>query len=181
MPPSPPPKANLLVLVRDDSSWLLRLRRYDEDQVRLLKTLPERRWDVEAKGWIVPSGPHPTKVLQRQFPGVRLPTPSKGAPLEHMRREMVVEGYSPKSRKVYLGHARRFLKSAPRLAGLPDPEESGPGSQDDDLAWIDADLVRRYLEKQNAVKQISRSSASQILSAIRLLVRCGAGARDRDP
>lgn len=138
-----------------------------------LKRLPDREWDPEARGWIVPDTPETGRALERLFPGVRLPVRTEERPLVRMRREMVLAGYSPKSRKVYLGHARRFLERVPTLAGrskqATDPKalEARP----EELDWIDSALVRKYLAEQREVNEISRSAQNQILSAVRFLFR----------
>ena len=76
--------------------------------------------------------------------------------LEAMSQEMVLAGYAPKSRKVYLGHVRRFLVWIVREAN--------------DLT-VTPVRIKDYLTWQVEEQGISRASHGQILSAIRFLCR----------
>jgi integrase/recombinase XerD len=67
---------------------------------------------------------------------------------------MVLAGYSPRTRKVYLGHVRRFL----RWAEVPPAEL---GHED----------VKEYLLYQAEERGVSRSTHGQILSSVRLLFK----------
>ncbi len=81
------------------------------------------------------------------------PTPGWAPLLERTREELLLAGYSPRTRKVYLGHIRRFLQWADR------PE-----------AEIDAAVMRRWILHRLDHEQISRSSHGQIVSALRILL-----------
>ena len=74
--------------------------------------------------------------------------------LEALRRELVLAGYAPKSRKVYLGHVRRFLEWCDE-ARVEKP--------------IPARVIKDYLTHQVEERGISRASHGQILSSLRLL------------
>ena len=71
--------------------------------------------------------------------------------LERMHRRLVLLGFSPKSRKVYLGHTRRFLER------ITVPLEEATG-----------DDVGRYLTREVEERKVSRSTHGQILSALRV-------------
>jgi site-specific recombinase XerD len=68
---------------------------------------------------------------------------------------MLLRGYSPRTRTVYLGHIRRFLEWSGERAKPPRPD---PG----------ADL-RTYLVHLVEGKGLSRSSHSQVVSALRFM------------
>lgn len=72
--------------------------------------------------------------------------------LEEMSRAMVLEGFSPRTRKVYLGYVRRFAQWTRVPLRQSGPEE-----------------VRRYLVYLVEEKVVSRSSHSQAVSALRFL------------
>jgi site-specific recombinase XerD len=75
--------------------------------------------------------------------------------LEGVRAGLVLRGYSPRTRKVYLGHLRRFL--AWTGGGLRDlPADPLP-------------LVQRYLVHLARSRRVSRSYHSQVVSALRFL------------
>lgn len=80
-----------------------------------------------------------------------VPTPEGGSSVqERVRAALVLRGYSPRTRKVYLGHIRRFLEWRPDPgADVPDPG-----------AYL-LDLVRR--------REVSRSYHNQAVSALRFL------------
>jgi integrase/recombinase XerD len=95
--------------------------------------------------------PHPLGAPIRPRPGSHA---SHAPQLEEMRRQMILAGFSPRTRKVYLGHVRRFLERTGRpVKGL------GP-----------ADL-ERYIVEQVEENRVSRSTHGQILSAARFLFR----------
>jgi integrase/recombinase XerD len=74
--------------------------------------------------------------------------------LAALRRELILAGFTPATRKVYLGHVRRFLGRTGADPGNLSPEG-----------------VRRYLAEEAGERGVSRSSHGQILSAIRFLFR----------
>jgi len=78
--------------------------------------------------------------------------------LEQVQDALVLRGYSPKTRKVYLGHLRRFLKwcSGPDSGPLRFPDDPVREGE----AYI-LDLIER--------RRISRSYHNQVVSAIRFL------------
>ena len=153
--------------------------RSDLDAVR---GLPVRRYDPERRVWIAPNTPETLAALKKAFgPGTltgtlgpQLPQPAakprvqpaaihRGQPaaepfpqndiLGRINDAMTVRGYSPRTRKVYLGHLRRFLEWCGKgTLRLPeDPVAEGE-------AYI-LDLLQR--------KRVSRSYHNQVVSAIR--------------
>lgn len=80
---------------------------------------------------------------------------SRGDSLDPVRQGLILRGYSHRTRKVYLGHLRRFLEWAGM--GLEElPENPCP-------------LAERYILELVERRRISRSYHSQVVSAIRFL------------
>ena len=98
--------------------------------------------------------PEPNEPPSRS-PG-RAPCATLGEPalaaLEAMRDQLIIRGYSPSTRKVYLEHARWFLKAANRPP--------------DELGVLD---VRRYVRAALEERRLSHSYADQAVSAIKFL------------
>ena len=126
------------------------------------------------------SAEHPPAELPpaEQSPVEPPPAPPPWAPLlERTRRELVLAGYAPKTRKVYLGHIRRFLRwvhdeheeseaaggSAAGMAGAPALVRSRP-------LKINAETMRAWLLHRLDHDEISRSSHTQIVSALKVLL-----------
>lgn len=84
------------------------------------------------------------------------PPPPHLAPLlEEVRKELMLAGYAPRTRKVYLGHIRRFLRwAAARGVVRPDGAVA--------RAWI--------LHRLDAEEGLSRASHGQIVAALRILL-----------
>jgi site-specific recombinase XerD len=100
-------------------------------------------------------GPGGVQVLAGAPTASRETTKPSQDLLQRVRDAMMVLGYSPSTRKVYLGHLRRFLEwcggGTPKLP--KDPAEQSE-------AYI-LELIHR--------KQISRSYQNQVVSALRFL------------
>jgi integrase/recombinase XerD len=79
-------------------------------------------------------------------------SPSDDETLDQMSRAMVLHGFSPRTRKVYLGYVRRFAQWTRVPLWQSGTEE-----------------VRRYLVCLVEEKVVSRSSHSQAVSALRFL------------
>jgi site-specific recombinase XerD len=78
-----------------------------------------------------------------------------GEVLERMEDALTVRGYSPRTRKVYLGHLRRFL------------EWCGEGSPQ--IPANPAERGQAYLLELIRERRISRSYQNQVVSALRFL------------
>lgn len=78
--------------------------------------------------------------------------PDGGALLERVRAALILRGYSPRTRKVYLGHVRRFLEWCSSLAGEPSPRHP-------------TDYLLDLVES----RRVSRSYHNQAVSALRFL------------
>ncbi len=157
---APPP------IVRNDGTghYLVRLLRFDSEALERIRGIGGRRWSPEKKAWRIPAQPNTAALLKRLFPGILLPEERKPAEaaaapetpsvetLEEMAHSMVLAGFSPRTRKVYLGYARRFA----RWIGTP-LQEAG------------LEEVRRYLVHLVEERGVSRSAHSQAVSALRFL------------
>jgi site-specific recombinase XerD len=90
-----------------------------------------------------------------------LPDPAVGtaASLDRMREQLVLAGFSPRTRKVYLGHARRFFEWL-------EHDEIDPSAQEIGLA----DRTSQYLLYLVETRRVSRSYHSQAVSALRVLL-----------
>lgn len=137
-----------------------------------VRGLPGRRWHPDRRVWTVPGVAKPLGVLLERFgeDRVRLEDsgqagsgaaeaaspPAGGAaadPLSPVRDALLLRGYSPRTRKVYLGHLRRFMQWCGKgQAMLPDdPEEQ----------------CRAYLVHLVEERGVSRSCHNQVVSALR--------------
>lgn len=185
-----PRHAQPIVIMNGRKGRLLaRPTRYDPAVRDRMRKVPGRRWDPGRKVWVIPPTIQAQEAFRTHFPEVEIPdgptpseqasmqkaearrssmgppSPSEAPPEERRQQErdallrrltevMVTEGFSPRSRRVYRGHVRRFLEWL--------PENPFQFSVDD---------VRRYITHQVEDRGISRSTHSQILSAIRFLAR----------
>ncbi|HUH13862.1 MAG TPA: hypothetical protein VMK65_12170, partial [Longimicrobiales bacterium] len=108
---------------------------YDPELIEAVRRVPGRRWEAAARAWTVPRAGHvldevvgacgavgdvvfdvdPALLALLSVPlprPVAPPADASGATqdaLDQVRSRMVREGYSPRTRKNYLGHIRRFL------------------------------------------------------------------------
>ncbi len=155
-----------------DGEIVLRME-YDPDLVALVKTLPGRRWDGTARTWRIPDTPEARRALEGTLgiarvieaaessvpprpgsvpQGPRQPPalpPRAAALLARFREEMRLRGYSPRTRKAYLGHVRRLLADT---------------TEDGDLV---AELRAHVLSRVES-GAVSRAYHNQLVSAFRL-------------
>jgi site-specific recombinase XerD len=140
---------------------------FSRKELDVVRGLKGRRYDAGRRIWIASHAPAAIKTLTDAFgtAGVLITGTSEpnreGAPtsgyhlLEQVQDALMVRGYSPRTRKVYLGHLRRFLvwcgEGVPRVPD--DPAERGE-------AYI-LELIKR--------QGISRSYHNQVVSALRFL------------
>lgn len=152
---------------------LLRLP-YGSPLLARVRALPGRRWDRDGRVWRVPDHPSNRQALAREL-GLTLEGTERGtaqaaspqagppggaaAPAPDPRvlrfdEEMRLRGYGSRTRKAYLGHARRFL------------EESAPAGGE--VAGL-AEALRTHILAKLRSGRMSRSYHSQLISALRLL------------
>ena len=140
---------------------------FTRKELDVVRALPGRKYDPQRRVWIAPGGGAAIATLTAAFGagGVTVaprsdPTP-EGAPgpsseiLDRVRDALTVRGYSPRTRKVYLGHLLRFLEwcggGDPRLP--EDPAREGEA----------------YILELLQQRRISRSYHNQVVSALRFL------------
>jgi integrase/recombinase XerD len=136
-------------------------------ELDVVRALPFRRYDGRRRVWIAPGGRAAIATLMAALGagGITVvpepdpeaaasPEPS-GKILDRVQDALTVRGYSPRTRKVYLGHLRRFFEwcggGTPRLPQDPAREFE---------AYI-LGLIQR--------REISRSYHNQVVSALRFL------------
>ena len=130
---APNPDRSLAVLV---GAW-------GEERVRVT------RGEAEAAG----GGPSPEVQVQEEPPRITAPAETGDAMLDRVAGALTLRGYSPRTRKVYLGHLRRFLEwCAGEPIGVADDVEA------QGQAYI-LELIQR--------RRISRSYQNQVVSALR--------------
>ena len=128
---------------------------YEHGLVQKVRALPASRWVPAIRAWTVPDDSGTRERLRRAF-GRELawaedpPAVGAGAAVARLAQELVIRGYSPRTRKASVTHARRFVAA---LGG------DAPS----------ADVVRGYIEDQ--ASRGSRARHSQAVAAIRFLLR----------
>ncbi|MEN8376683.1 MAG: tyrosine-type recombinase/integrase, partial [Gemmatimonadota bacterium] len=167
---------------------------FTEADLAVVRGLPHRRWDSARRLWTVPEPEAALAVLRASFGPKRVlvsEVPAETGPaeppdpadelLERSREQLLLRGYSPRTRRVYLGHLRRFVTWVAiqssggdgipssrhgNARGREDPDTRGPL----DLSHPDAEaLVQRYLLELIQIRRVSRSYHSQVVSALRFL------------
>jgi site-specific recombinase XerD len=139
-------------------------RPFPHQDLVVLRGWPGRTWDPGRKVWVLPDAEGAIERLRERFGerAVELPDPDAPDPhagvLERFQTEMVLRGLSPRTRKVYLGHARRFLEWGGGPPGEPP-----------------AARARAYLVHIVRDRGVSRSYHAQAVGALKLLLpRMGA-------
>ncbi|TVP50285.1 MAG: integrase [Gemmatimonadales bacterium] len=110
------------------------------------------------------------------LPAPASPPPPWSALLDRARRELLLGGYAPKTRKVYLGHIRRFLEWVHETPGDPGarPGQAGRGAP-----VVDGEAARAWILHRVEHDDISRSSHAQIVSALKVLLVRVLGKREQ--
>lgn len=181
----PPPPDAFVVLVDPVGTYIeIALPRgFTQADLECVRGLPGRRWDSSRLVWRVPGVEEPLALLVARLGQDRVhvagrAVPSKAVsrdpplksdpseridgragpdPLDLVREALVLRGYSPRTRKVYLGHLRRFLQwCGGGTERLPDDPEA---------------QCRAYLLHLVEERRVSRSCHNQVVSALRFL--CG--------
>ena len=134
--------------------------RFTRDDLERVRAQPGRRWDASRRCWVIPDPVEALKRLRRAFPAALVIEAAEGPTresdsLEHVRRALVLRGYSPRTRKVYLGHLRRFIEWTGRSV--------------EELPRDSLSLVEDYLLHLVRERRVSRSYHRQVVSALRFL------------
>jgi len=159
------PVVSIRVLLDEDRIEVTLRPGFTRKELDVVRALPGRRYDAERRIWTAPNGRAAIKTLTAALGanGVLVmagPDPATvtapGTPnaiLDRVQDALILRGYSPRTRKVYLGHLRRFLEWCGE--GTPQPPED-PAEQGQ--AYI-LELIRQ--------KGISRSYQNQVVSVLR--------------
>jgi len=145
--------------------------RGDLDAVR---SLAGRRWDAGRRVWVVPGAREPIDALRKALGEGRVevvagtPAPARPADvlLERVRDALTVRGYSPRTRKVYLGHLGRFLRwCEDGDFAVPEPSEL-------------AERAEEYILQLIRQRHVSKSYQNQLVSALRFMCESVLGQPD---
>jgi site-specific recombinase XerD len=156
------PAALIHVRWTDDRLEITLGRGFSAADLNAVRSLQGRRWDQGRRSWIVPDPEAACQALAAHFgpDRLRIVHPDAMAAGGHdifdqVQEAMLLRGYSARTRKVYLGHLRRFFEwCGDGPPAIPqDPVTQGQ-------AYI-LDLIER--------RQISKSYQNQVVSALRFL------------
>ena len=136
-------------------------RPFSRSELDAVRSLPGRRWHAERRVWSAPGVDEPIGELAARVGATRVRVERESVAgadtglLDRVREGLLVRGYSPNTRKVYLGHVRRFLEwcGAGEVALPDDPERS----------------ARAYLLHLVEERRVSRGCHNQVVSALRFL------------
>ena len=163
------PEEGIRIYPGEDGRVIVHLP-YTPDRVNQIRTVPGRVWDHKKKRWSVPHTDTAIQDLLTLFKGEHIEIDSSLQPsnstksnqqddlhdlscLEDMEKELKLGGAAYKTRKAYLGHARRFIKFCAK-----DPRSLG-----------EADL-RQYARHLLESGQ-SHSTVNQCISAVKFFFR----------
>jgi integrase len=137
---------------------------YTRERVTKIKTIPGCRWNPENKFWIVDNTTKNIELMLKLFEDEQINMPSEfdannfdreskiqelGFSLKRMEEILKLKGYSPETRKAYLGHIKRFISFL-----------------DTESQEISAPNIRKYLLAL-LEKEKSHAFVNQVVSAIR--------------
>ena len=158
---------------------------YRPELVTRIRAVPGRRWDPGRRIWRIPDTPATREAVRSMLgvgPGALFPDADPHRPatepvpptaprdtesardptsrlLARFDEEMRLRGYARRTRKAYLGHARRFL--------------GGSGDGNEDLA----SELREHVLGRLRDGAVSRSYHNQLISALRLFCSAVLGRR----
>lgn len=139
---------------------------YTEDNLKRIRTIRGRGWDSSKKYWVVPKTEKTVRELIDAF-GEELvfdeaiskwlnSIKEEALNIRYlqntMNEELILKGYSQKTRKNYLGHLKRFILYSGKEHSI-----------------IGTDDIRNYLLYLLDQKNISHSFVNQAISALRFL------------
>lgn len=156
---------------------------FHREIVRRLREIPGSRWDPRARHWRVPESPEACRGLRALGDVARVEfvgdvtagrvddRAGAGAPVSHpivaaAAAELRLRGYSPRTRKTYLHHIRRFVGFATANgSSVPAATASRPAGN----SIADPRLIREYLVRRLEEDRLSRAYHDQAVSALRFL------------
>ena len=159
--------ASIRVLPEEDRIEITLHPGFTRAELGVVRALPGRNYEVGRHIWSAPNAREAVATLTEAFgagsvlvgAGPKMVTEGSPEPsndvLERVRVALTVRGYSPRTRKVYLGHLRRFVAWCG--GGIPRiPEDpAGKGQA----------YILELIERQG----ISKSYQNQVVSALRFM------------
>lgn len=186
-----PPVAAVVLFSEEDRIEVELRPGFGRRELDVVRGLPGRQWDGRRKVWTAPRGREALTTLALAFgrggivvevdDGDELdtsdPPPDPTAPLlDRVRHALTLRGYSPRTRKVYLGQIRRFLEwcreggGATREEGdVRNPEGGSRENRGGHLLENPAERARAYILELIERRGISKSYQNQVVSALRFL------------
>ena len=161
------PIASVQILPGEDRIEITLHKGFTRGELDVVRALPGRTWDARRRIWIAPNAQKAVTILKEAFGSGRVLVADESNPagpgspdsdndiLERVQDALTVRSYSHRTRKVYLGHLRRFLEWCGD--GVPQLPEDPVGQGE---AYI-VDLIEE--------RKISRSYQNQVVSALRFL------------
>lgn len=154
---------NVFCSMNDDNRLFITFD-YTEEYVAKIRTIMGRKWDQTNRRWVVPRTEKTVKDLINTFGNKLIVEPSYeqifnkmksevlqlNTILRKMDEELILNGYSLRTRKNYLGHLRRFLLFIGK-----------------DQMMIDNQDIRSYLIYLLETRKMSHSLINQVISAIK--------------
>ncbi|HNU80087.1 MAG TPA: phage integrase N-terminal SAM-like domain-containing protein, partial [Bacillota bacterium] len=99
---------------------------YNEEYIAKVRKIPGRRWDKDNKKWLLPDSEESINKLQELFTKEELVIfkgSSNNQYLKMMEEGLRLRGYSKKTIKSYMSHARLFLEYCGKSADLIGDED----------------------------------------------------------
>lgn len=138
---------------------------YNEEYIAKVRAIPGRKWDKDAKRWLIPDSCESLEQLKQLFSKAELVIDSRISGkrseeredstdqlLKLMREKLKLRGYSPKTIKSYISHAKLFLDHCDKKADSLNKED-----------------INKYLLYLLDEKNNSHSYVSQAISSIKFI------------
>lgn len=130
---------------------------YSPSRVEKIKTFRNYKWVPEDKSWTIPFSENNLDNIKQLFKGEKVQisfeddTPNSDV-IAKLREELILKGYSFKTRKLYLGHIKRFSSFA--------------GKKTDEVEAIE---IRKYITFLLENQQASHTYTNQAIIALKFL------------
>jgi|GEM_PF-1700608 len=136
---------------------------YDVKLLEKIRKVEGRKWESATKSWIIPNDPKSINELKGLFEGehiiwdasldevTKIITNNDDSSIFDFERHLTLKGYTTKTKKAYIGHAKRFLDFS--------------RTKTTELTKEDAE---KYMYHLLHTQKTSHAFANQALSAIKL-------------